>query len=441
MTEISIPGDPSGLAGLASQLWAAADHVGSVNGRLQSNSLQGAWSGNAAEAFRSTLHQLPGELTKVEQAFGDAGRAVGTFASTLEELQQRAAWYNGQLESARREMANAEAAKRSAESEVRAARQRGSAASDPVTKHAAQTALNDGVSMVGRAAADITSSGNRISSLERSATQLRDEYEQAVRTCCSALEGSGHAGHHSLLGWAKDTVKDIGKFSEKGAAAFIHTVKSGVDEVERVGGDTLEEFDKNWGDWRKFLVHANDVIGDVAVDVGVSVLVAAGAVALAVPGPGDVVAGAMVTADEALMAGASKLQAADRGLILAGDAVEGYAMGRSQYKAYLFDDAVETGVSIGGGKLLEGVGSKVESMPAFKKASGKLENFVKDDPTLKVGERIVVDEVKIVKDHVVDQGKDWVKDGIEALPKSLILEPLKEPETLLVNLAPTFTAR
>jgi uncharacterized protein YukE len=440
MGEIVIPGDAGGLGALASQLGAAGGHVGSVRGRVDSNSLQGGWTGTAAEAFRSTLHELPGELTKVEQAFDDAGRALGSFSSKLADLQQRAAWYNGQIEAAQRELETAESGKHSAESELRTAKQRSGAASDPVTKHAAQGAITAGESAVGRAAAAIEASSDRISSLRQAGSQLHDEYEDAVRACCSALEGSGQAGHHSLLGWAKQRAKDIGKLAEHGAGFVVHTAKSAVEDI--ADGDALEAFDKHWGDWRKVLVETNKLIGDVSIDVAVGLLVFAGAAAM-LPGPGDAVAGLALGVEEDLIVGAGALETLDGGLILAGDAVDGVVMNRPQYRADLKDDVINTGVSVGGAKLtgtvIARVGKKLASLPVAQKVTGKVEKAVSSDQTLKVDQKIVVKEVNIVKDKVVEKGEDAVKSGVKSLTSPIILPPLERPLTLQVTAAPALT--
>src|SRR6202020_1120726 len=142
MGEISIPGDPGALQSLAARLRQAAGDVESVRGRVSQNGLDGAWSGQAGDAFRGTLHELPGELTPIATAFDGAAQSLAGFATRLAELQEQARWYEDQIIGARQELNEAHARNAAAETKLRVARLAHAAASDPVSLHTAQSAVN-----------------------------------------------------------------------------------------------------------------------------------------------------------------------------------------------------------------------------------------------------------------------------------------------------------
>src|ERR1039458_1049514 len=109
MTAVDIPGSPGGLDALAGQLENAANDINAVRDRVATNGLDGEWSGQAADAFRSTLHRLPGELATVGGAFGDAMGTIRSFAGRLAGLQQQAQWYDEKLEESERDLQEANA--------------------------------------------------------------------------------------------------------------------------------------------------------------------------------------------------------------------------------------------------------------------------------------------------------------------------------------------
>lgn len=205
MAEISIPGDPGGLSVLASQLRAAADQIGTVQGRVAANGLQGSWSGEAAETFRSSLHELPGELARVSAAFEEAAGALSAFASRLADLQQKAQWYERQIETARQEESASRARQAQAQTALNAAHLHYSLASEPVSLHTAKQAIDLAESSVRQAIAEADDALGRIARLTAATVTLRQEYQAAVNACCSALDGVRHASGSSLA-WLSSTI-------------------------------------------------------------------------------------------------------------------------------------------------------------------------------------------------------------------------------------------
>ncbi|MBW3650412.1 MAG: hypothetical protein KY458_07585 [Actinobacteria bacterium] len=84
-----VPGDPAGPRVLATRLDAYAESAAAAAGQLRALDA-GGWVGEAAEAFRHALAQVPERLERAVGAFAEAASALRAYASTLEEAQQRA---------------------------------------------------------------------------------------------------------------------------------------------------------------------------------------------------------------------------------------------------------------------------------------------------------------------------------------------------------------
>ena len=94
-----IPGDPEALAELGRALSALASDFSAAASTLQSVDA-GSWQGEAANAFRGTIHQQPGKYSDAEWSFSLAGAAVQTYAQELGEAQAQAQRAIGEWESA-----------------------------------------------------------------------------------------------------------------------------------------------------------------------------------------------------------------------------------------------------------------------------------------------------------------------------------------------------
>jgi hypothetical protein len=119
----AIPGDPDGLRAIAARLQAARDDVSSVQGRVASNGLSD-WTGSAADAFRTSLNMLPGELGSVAAAFDGAAGAINGFVGQLADFQERAVYYANRIEVLEQELAAAQRRHDEAQSRVQAAQLR-----------------------------------------------------------------------------------------------------------------------------------------------------------------------------------------------------------------------------------------------------------------------------------------------------------------------------
>jgi uncharacterized protein YukE len=316
VTELEIPGSPGGLEALVSQLRNAAADVDSVRDRVASNGLEGDWSGRAADAFRSSLHQLPGELAKVGGAFGDAAGAIGRFASTLASLQEQARWHNEHVELAEQELREANARRAEAQTKLDAANLKHSLATDPVSLSTAKQAVDLGESMVRQTVADVEDIGTNIAQLLSASEGVRREYEEAVRVCSAALDAARDGGGKLLSGWRSRFDHMVGRL-EHGGAALIRDGERGARALDRDLERGLRDFDRQWAGWRKDLEDASEFLGIASI------------VLLCVPGAGPF-----------LFLGLGVLSAAASGMVLAGDAVDPHD------RKHLLGDGFDFGLAV-----------------------------------------------------------------------------------------------
>jgi uncharacterized protein YukE len=422
MAEISIPGNPGGLQSLAAQLRTAAGDIASVQSRVASNGLHGSWSGHASEVFRSTLHELPGELGPIVTSFEDSAQALTTFAARLSGLQEQARWCEQQMGRAQQELRAANARHAAAQTKLNAARLAHAAAADPVSLHTAQSAVSLGEGLMRQAGADIEDIGGGIAQLGARAQGVLNRYEDAVRACCSSLDASRHSGGRSLGGWVHSHVGGLLGHVDRTAVAWWRSGERTVRDAEHVGAQALREFDRAWAPLRAGLTLTSEALSDATLYVCGGGLVVAGGLALFL-GPGDAAAGILVAADLEVMADAEEILQVESVVVLAGDSIA--SIEQPEYRANLPADAFN---ALPGERLfgpLERKGLReIKSQPIGRAAIKELsaadksaEGLVKQEGkgVLRLGEDVVKD--KITK--AIDRAAHTIKPLISA--------PLEQP--------------
>ncbi|HUN78617.1 MAG TPA: WXG100 family type VII secretion target [Solirubrobacteraceae bacterium] len=455
MSELVIPGSPAGLQALASQLGDAAQDIDSVRDRVAGNGLEGSWSGRAAEAFRSSLHQLPGELAKVGAAFDDAGTAIRSFSSTLAELQEKARWYNERVADTERELQSAHSGHDDAESKLSDARRALSLATDPVSLSSARQLVGAGEDLVRKAVAKIEDIGGSLARYVDGQGAIMAEYEDAVRGCASLLNAARDGGGSALHGVRSWFDHELGHLQHDGAALWRNArrdVRDVEKDLEHVGDWGLRELDKHWGLIRRMLVDISDVVGDVTLALSV-VLPILAAVAAAT-GLGLPVAAFLLGADGLVNEVGTVEGEATSALILEGDSIEA-ARGNRKYAADLPDDAVNVAVSWIPAHRLFGplgrkLGQEIDRVPALRDAADRLESTVDRDVSKGVDGAIndlddkaahdvrqvlpkaEKDLVDVVQDNTFDKLGDETSRFVHYAQK-VISAPLSEPTPIRIN--------
>jgi uncharacterized protein YukE/surface antigen len=193
----AIPGEPGGLDAIASQLQSASTDIASVQERVAVNGLQGSWTGHAADAFRSSLDKLPGELGTVARAFEAASDSVRGFAGQLADFQSNASYCANRIRALEEDLQSAQRRHDEAQARVESARLRESVASDPISLKTAVDAVKDGLSQLRLALDDLEASHGELQRIRREAQNNREDYEQAVRACGAALLDATESTTHS----------------------------------------------------------------------------------------------------------------------------------------------------------------------------------------------------------------------------------------------------
>jgi uncharacterized protein YukE len=423
MTTVDIPGNPGALETLAGQLENAANDINSVRERVAANGLEGEWSGQAADAFRSTLHRLPGELGAVAGAFGDAMGTIRSFAGRLAELQQQARWYDEKLEESERALREANARHDEATENLRGATRAEVTASDPVSLHVAKQAVERGQSLVRQAITDVEDLGGELSQLNSGADSIRREYEAAVRSCSSALDAACPPGD-SVWSGLRHGFDDmtggaivLGGAVWRGADRGLHDAEEGVADAGRLA---VHEFDEHWGEIRRVLA-----------DVGQGLMLAgviAGVVFLTAASGGTDIPFLVAAAPLALAA----FGAADEGTILEGDDIEattGDASERSQYGRDLPGDVFDVALAAFG-VLTGGVGDTAEAVNV-------------GTATFDLGTTVTEDVVGEVDLHLINENMGVPDDENQYIDPGLVhaarryLEPaLLQPVRFVLSVPP-----
>jgi Putative T7SS secretion signal domain len=268
MSEIVIPGSPDGLRALVAQLNRAADDIDSVRARVAGNGLDGSWSGRAAEAFRSSLHQFPGELGQVGAAFTGAAAAIGSFVGTLAQLQAQARWYDERVAGAEQELQTAHAKRSDAERQLSEAHRELSTAADPVSLSSARQLVSDGEGLVRQAALEVVDIGGSLRRLVAGQQTIVREYDDAVRACAAALNAirdSGGSALHGLRAWVDH---EIGQIEDAGAALWRDARRDALELGKDIGAirhDLLLGFDNSWHAIRAVLQDVSEVVGFASI--------------------------------------------------------------------------------------------------------------------------------------------------------------------------------
>jgi cell wall-associated NlpC family hydrolase/uncharacterized protein YukE len=188
LEDASIPGDPDGLLAVGGQLRAAFEDIATVQERVAIDGLQGSWIGLAANRFRESLKELPGELGTFAHAFNAASTTVRDFAGQLDGFQSNARYYASRIETLEADLHSAQHRHTEAQAEVEGARLRESLATEPVSLKLAGEAVKDGLDRLRLALDDLEANRGEIERIRREAQNNRENYEAAVRAGCTALQ-------------------------------------------------------------------------------------------------------------------------------------------------------------------------------------------------------------------------------------------------------------
>ena len=196
-----IPGVPEDVEALAARLAVYADQAGQAAARLRAIDA-GAWVGEAGDAFREAIGELPAKLQRGCDAFWDAVYALRAYSTTLREAQATAA--------------------RAIEIFTEADHQ--------TSAWAAQSQSNEELGSTGRSAVPLPEAppvlddpGERLrQEARRLVEQAREEVEVVGRRCAARLKEAGDAAPNKpgFFRRALSAVGDFGRGAVEGTVGM-----------------------------------------------------------------------------------------------------------------------------------------------------------------------------------------------------------------------------
>jgi hypothetical protein len=281
-----VAADPGEVSLLASLFGTVASQAHGSRGDLVGASGDATWTGTAADAFRTKLGKLPGDLANVAQSYGDVAQALSGYETQLGPLQTQFNTILTQIDGLQGSLSTAQGQLTSAQTNLTSASKAPGAKSTStsvVQAHGAVQAANQAVGQL----------QGEIAGLERRGRQIVDEFNTARSHARSAV--SHAAGYAPQESWWSSTFGAIGHFV---AGVFVNIGKS---VWALASGKAVAEFIEH-PSWSNF----GKLMSDIAVTASLVALVV---VPFAAP--------ELLEADGALLAGEDVTED------VAGDAVAG----------------------------------------------------------------------------------------------------------------------
>jgi hypothetical protein len=195
MTDVSIlganavEGDPAVVDSLASTVGSLASRASDISQRLRSETIDGAWKGEAADAFRNLLTDTPDLLQQAVGSFDAAKGTLLTYGSELQGASYVAQRLAQELEQVQAGHADAQRTLVGAQKQLHSATHAmQTAGSDPIARAQAQQTLDQATNAVGRAQAQVSAANSQEQSILRQAASNREQFNVAVARCCAGLD-------------------------------------------------------------------------------------------------------------------------------------------------------------------------------------------------------------------------------------------------------------
>lgn len=225
---------------------------------LRGANADGTWTGKAADAFRTQLGKLPGDLDKVHQSYGEVATALSGYANGLEPIQSQFRALASQLSSARSNLSSAQSNLSTAKSNLSTATSAPHATSSTPAVVNAHTAVSN-------ASGAVSNLQGQLSGLESRGYQLLDEFDTIRGHARSTV--SSASGIAPSQGWFSSMMHGIGNFMG-GMGHFFAGIGEDVwNAAKSLPSDVAQvvEHPTNLHDWAKLGEDAATVAGAVAV--------------------------------------------------------------------------------------------------------------------------------------------------------------------------------
>jgi hypothetical protein len=256
--------DTGEIGALAAAFRRVATQAQTSAGALRGAQGDASWTGPAADAFRTQVGKLPGDLDKVNQSYGEVASALGSYEGQLGPIQSQFQSLATQLTAARGNLSSAQGALSSAQTSLSTATSAPKATSTTPAVVNAHSAVQTAGGNVGRLQGEV-------SGLEGRGFHLLDEFDTIRGHARSTVSSAaGIAPSHS---WLSGALHSIGNFMG-GAGHFLGKMATGVyDAAKSLPSDVAQvvEHPTNLHDWSKLGGDLGTVAGAVAVVAAVIV--------------------------------------------------------------------------------------------------------------------------------------------------------------------------
>ena len=210
--------DPGEVWALASIFRQVAGEAASTAGGLRGAPQGATWTGTAADAFRTTIGQLPGELDKVQQSYQAVAVGLDGYESELATVKAAFQRLAQQLGSARSGLAGAQGQLSSAQSQL-------SGALSAPHATASTPAVQSGQEAVSAASGAIGRMQGEVGGLESQGFALLDRFQSARDGCTGRVSSACSLAPHQS--WWDHAMHDVGNWM-RDTGHFLAAVGKGV---------------------------------------------------------------------------------------------------------------------------------------------------------------------------------------------------------------------
>lgn len=217
------PGVVSNVESVATNLQQVAQRMGSAHDALSKiGRSDGLWQGEAADAFRGTVDELPKHLDQAHRSMGHAAQAMARWSQDLSSMQQKARGQEAEAVEAQRRLKQAES-----NPNLGLANQH---FPDQASLQQAQQKLDSAQAEVDGANRDLEAIRGQAKRLQEQHGELAAKVEEALR---KAKEEAPEAP--DLLERLGNFLEDVGKGISDAAGKAWQWVQDHADDINKVG--------------------------------------------------------------------------------------------------------------------------------------------------------------------------------------------------------------
>jgi hypothetical protein len=256
--------DTGEVAALADMFAKVASQAHSSAGGLRGARGDGNWTGQAADAFRTQLGKLPGDLDNVQRSYQEVANALHSYEGELGQVQTQFRQLASQLEGLQGSLTSAQGTLTNAQSSLTSAMGAPGAKSTTPAVVNAHTAVQSANAAVGRLQGEISGLNGR-------GYGLLDEFDRVRGRAQSAV--SSAKGIAPSQSWWSSMWHSVGNFMS-GVGHVLGGIAMGVvHSAESLPSDVVNvvEHPTDLHDWAKLGEDAGTVAGAVALVAAVAI--------------------------------------------------------------------------------------------------------------------------------------------------------------------------